>query len=311
MAVWKIHTSWALVAVLVTGVWGRWCGRPREAESAVREERAEPTVSGGVLRPRPAEFEDAPGAPSRESGSPASKADAAPSYTYHFLTLDQIRALIRSDRRDEWWQATLAVSCLVDPALKKELLLELISCKDDQIRVNTLAELKQTIGKDSVPVLQNALRTDKARWVRSDCAAMLGELGGEGTVEVLLQAVHDEDDRVRLSSAAALSRLGHPGPAADLIAPFTSQLDDPDGAVRRRAVEDLSSLRSPLALPALLRAVRDPSGEVRAAAARGLGSVGGSGVIPVLEGLLEDPVSGVAEDAKDALESLRAPKPPK
>jgi len=311
MVAWKIHASWAVLAVLVTGIWGRWCGRSPEAGASAPHGRAVRAAASGGRRPQPSAPSEIAGTswiPPREPDSPGAKTDAPPSYTYEYLTLDQIRALIRSDRRDEWWKATLAIYYLVDPALKKELLLELVGCTDHQIRMNALADLKQTTGKDSVPVLQNAVRTDKSKWIRSSCAEMLGGLGGDGTVEILLQAVRDEDDRVRLSAAGALSRLGHPGPAADLIAPFASQLDDPDGAVRRRAVVNLSSLHSPLALPSLLRAVRDSSGEVRESAARGLGHIGGSDVIPVLEELLGDPVPDVVDAAKDVLENLRAPK---
>jgi HEAT repeat protein len=82
---------------------------------------------------------------------------------------------------------------------------------------------------------------DQVPAVRALAAALLGAIGGEEAVEVLMELLGDEDAGVRASAAEALGKLGH-WPAAPSVARL---LRDPAWRVRREAGLALRALGSP------------------------------------------------------------------
>ncbi len=75
------------------------------------------------------------------------------------------------------------------------------------------------------------------------------------------------------------------------------------GSRRRRieAAANLGTLRSPTALPALVRALDDRDTGVRTAAVRAVGEVGGAKALTALVGMLGDPSRAVARRAEEIL----------
>ncbi|MEV4756304.1 HEAT repeat domain-containing protein [Micromonospora sp. NPDC049559] len=108
---------------------------------------------------------------------------------------------------------------------------------------------------------------------------------------VLVQALRDPDDRVRVS---AISRLGSTG-RPDAVAPLVALADDEAARVRSMVSYALGRLGAEEATPALLRLRHDPDRDVRERAVEALGSVGGPAAVDALLNLAadEDPRSRV------------------
>jgi HEAT repeat protein len=170
--------------------------------------------------------------------------------------------------------------------------------------------LQQELGPEAAaPMLQQCLRSDADSGVRLLAAQLLGQEHAQGNVEALLQAFQKDELDVRIYCAAALSSLGQPGPASQLIPHFVGMLDSPDGAVRRDAVESLNRLSCPQVLPLLTRALRDTNGDVRAEALNGLWDfMETAPIASLVEPLLNDPVASVRNAAKEILDQAQKKK---
>jgi len=299
---WTLHAGWALATVLVAAAWGRWCTPPSEPgirRRAIATESLPPVLNP----PEPQTQTYSPATSSTAKASPADS-DVLPGYTFELLTVDEIRRLIHTDVAKDQWRAIRAVDKLVDQRLKKELLLAFLPCKDEDLRYGILMKLAALIGQECLPLMQKALVSDPSAWIRRNAATQLGTLGGEGTIEALLQAAHDDDLYVQVNVAAALNRLGQPGAVSDLLPRLTKDLDHPDDAVRREAVENLAALKSAQVIPFLIRALKDANGDVRQQANVGLARLEVPEVVPAMEALKKDPA--MAEAAREILEYFQS-----
>jgi HEAT repeat protein len=108
--------------------------------------------------------------------------------------------------------------------------------------------------------------------------------GDEQAFRVLVLALRDLDEQVRV---AAVSRLGYTG-RADAVAPLVALAADRAPRVRSMVAYALGRLRSAEATPALLRLLHDPERHVRERAGEALGSVGGPAAIDALLVLAAD-----------------------
>jgi len=142
--------------------------------------------------------------------------------------------------------------------------------------------------------------------------AAIRATGYEGHVEVLANALQDEDADVRLVAAMHLKRRG--SAAAPIIKDLIAVLKDEHRGVRREAAEALSFIGAPTA-PALVEALANPDPRVRAAAIIGLGDRPKDWrkrspeelalVLPALKKLLKDDDPEVRRRAAKLLEHLR------
>jgi len=291
----RIHLAWAVVTLGAAGAWGRWCTPPAGPARPAREAGSE--ISAPTSPPPPTAEADStkPTVAAAPSVVPPA-APVFPAYTYEVLTVEQIRALIRSDTKKDGYRAIRAINKLVDKTLQRELFRELVPCKDEYVRSASL-----TASEDR-PLLRNALKNDPSDWVRRNAALVLGKIGGEGAIEALLEATRDADIYVRVNAAQALVQFGRPEAAAELVRSLEPSLTSPDDAVRHDAVDNLAELRIPAAIPALVRALRDGNGGIRDLGYRGLEALDTPELLPVLESLRQDPDARVAQAAKDLLE---------
>jgi HEAT repeat protein len=131
-------------------------------------------------------------------------------------------------------------------------------------------------------------------------AAQLGTLAIPRAAPLVLRALADDDDDVKLAAADAALRLRLTA-ATELVIPW---MTSPKAPLRRKACEVARAAPSPLSLAPLARALSDSDPEVRLAAAEALGFHDASGAVPPLLGRLDDPHPAVRVQIVGALARL-------
>ena len=121
-------------------------------------------------------------------------------------------------------------------------------------------------------------------------------------VSALLQAVDDDNPKVRLDAIYAVGVIGRPPLAPDHAARLAKALDHYDPAVRAGAARVIARLAVADTGEALIKAVNDSQPEVRYAAIRALGAIGEKRALGALTDQLAYYKKG--EGAWSALEAL-------
>src|SRR5262249_34986395 len=127
MKTWKIHFCWALIAMGASGAWGRWSVVGRDSRLHPREESAslpDPSRTSSQVGSSLV----AVAAPSRLE--PRTALRLPPDFRLlpdpNERSLDEIRALMKSENHRDLYFAADAIKRLKDPALQRELLLEMM-----------------------------------------------------------------------------------------------------------------------------------------------------------------------------------------
>lgn len=296
---WKTHLAWAVATPVFAFSWGRWCVARQEPQVVVRERAAEVREEPPRNRPDPA-----PAPKTLSPAPPAFLRADMPDDDQGYV--DSIRRLFRSNDKKDCWEAARRLRRIPAGPLMNELLYDELACKDANLRYSAISSLGEALKADSVPLMLSLLKTESDGPSRRMAAEYLEKFGGPAAIEGLLQAVHDPESYVRLAAAAALNRLGQPGPAEALVPGIAAGLDSPDGGIRRDALYDLIRLHLPSVTPILVRCLRDPDGDVRKDASHGLGASADPRVLPILESLLKDADPKVAEAAETAISIYKA-----
>ncbi len=142
--------------------------------------------------------------------------------------------------------------------------------------------------------------TDPAWAVRVEAIQKLGKIGKQAPLELLLVALHDEQQSVRVAAARALGR--NPRPAA--IPALLQTLEDNNWVVRVEAARALGRLPDLFPLDPLFHACKDSDPAVRAAALWALGESGKADVFTSIDAALGDEHASVREAAVLALNHL-------
>ena len=121
-------------------------------------------------------------------------------------------------------------------------------------------------------------------------------------VSALLQAVDDENEKVRLDAIYAVGVVGKSPLSPDQIARLTKALDHYDPAVRAGAARVIGRLKIAETGEALIKAVNDSQADVRYASMRALGAIGEPRAIKALTEQLAYYKKG--EGAWSALDAL-------
>jgi len=309
----KIHLIWGVVTVVAAAAWGQHVARSREIEFRERERILQVKIvqATAIAAAAPATSMLPPSAPTSPARAENAAVDANPKREYEVQsdvlpTVEELRRLAR----DDGWRAYQVIQRMVKSPLRTDLLQELFRNKEPQVRRAALSLLQQDLGPEAAaPMLQHCLRSDADAVVRMEAARLLGQQDVPGSIEALLQAFQKDEPEVQIHCAAALSSLGQPGPASQLIPRFAGMLDNPDGAVRRDAVESMNRLTSPQVLPLLTRALRDTNGDVRLEALSGMWDfMETMPIASLVEPLLNDPVAAVRAAAKEFLDQANRKK---
>jgi hypothetical protein len=175
---------------------------------------------------------------------------------------------------------------------------------------------KQTQNKEpaAVPGLLDALTDEDAR-IRLAACKIIGEIGSPVAVPTLLKLLNKEaDGDLRWAATQALSKMGDAALSGLIVA-----LKDEDWKVRRSAADALWALREPAAVEALAEAMTDRNDVVRQAATGAIEQLG-EGAVTGLVNLLKtgaDPVRQAAAQmlrkigTPAALQALQPPPPTK
>lgn len=175
--------------------------------------------------------------------------------------------------------------------------------RDDDYRVRE--EAARALGKfkaaGAVMGLLEAVRIGRpgpfgggnAHMVFIDAIRDIGELA----VPVLVDALSDEDPRMRLSIVDLLGEVGGP----DAVTALAGALRDPEWRVRWRAADALGKLGDAEAVPDLLDLLNDSNKDVRISAAWALGKIGHASAVDGLIAMLRDREWRVRWGAAEAL----------
>lgn len=114
--------------------------------------------------------------------------------------------------------------------------------------------------------------------IRSGAAIRLGQLRLPEAVDVLITALDDPEETVRVNVIRALGNIGDP----KAIAPIVPFVGDVRPAVRMAACQALGAFRDTRGVPALEKALYDDDESIRIVAARALSDVPGPESLEVL-----------------------------
>jgi hypothetical protein len=184
-----------------------------------------------------------------------------------------------------------------DRAAARRAVLELATGDTVELRREGLWALGFVVEAQDVELLA-AAATDAESRIRSVAIGSIPDSAGDDRAfHVLVQALHDLDEQVRVS---AISKLGYSG-RADGVAPLVALAADRAPRVRSMVAYALGQLSNREATPALLRLLSDPDSHVRENARKALGSVGGPAAVDALLALVADEDPELRVEAAEAL----------
>ncbi len=142
---------------------------------------------------------------------------------------------------------------------------------------------------------------DETLEVRRRAVEAIGYSSAEGVPELIDEAYHDPDDRMRISAVFAMGRSAEPRWAERVLA----ETDSDNPQMRFEAARACGELQYPDAVPALARLLDDPDDQVREASVWALGQIGGRESRRLLTAILDDEnASDLHEMAQSALDEL-------
>lgn len=313
-----LHIAWAIVALTSTMVGviatRRGSAAPPEADAGSE------TRSNVALRARISELETELGkrgvseTPARpaviESGTDKvadvrATAPPAPS-----MTVDQIRALLKSGNREDVAKALKEIDLMTDRPQKLALLRLMVESGDQGQRSRAVSMLKKMGGPEAVALILSVLSQEGSSSARMQAAVALGELGDPSAIPALQEAWRTGDVQVRSGVAVGLDKFGQREPAQAMVRTLAGMLESSDGGIREDAVDILTHVPMPGSLPLLVSALSDPTNNhVREDAADALGAQKLVDSLPFLEKALQDPAQNVREAAQRAINRIKGPKP--
>jgi HEAT repeat protein len=222
------------------------------------------------------------------------------------------------------------------------LLLALLDEKDEGIRTGAGEALGKVGDKTAVPRLIQAMQSDTAQMrrvaigavaliadpsgeaaltealknpndddeARAQATTGLGKIATPTAIATLVNALKDDDLKIRSSAVAALARAGRPTPEAApnalVVDALNAALRSESEPMRLGATQALQIVAAPSANGVLLATLQNSAEQVtvRAAAARALGVPGNREAVDPLLRALDDPAGEVNEAARDALGAI-------
>ncbi|MBF0544339.1 MAG: HEAT repeat domain-containing protein [Candidatus Riflebacteria bacterium] len=213
-------------------------------------------------------------------------------------TAEIIQAIAQSDSEELACQASINLGKIGDP-----LFLEVLS--DNLEKFSHRSEPIAAIGflKDSTPVPQliKLLQVQDFPF-KEEIVRVLGEIADPQAGSTLKDLLHDVERMVRYYAAWALYKLG----GRDVVHSLCSLLSDPDEWIVVNALEIISRLKDPEAIPPLVgqfKIVQDP--RLKAIIISALGAFSEGNLLPIFEEGLKSFDSRIQANAVEAISRLK------
>jgi HEAT repeat protein len=205
-----------------------------------------------------------------------------------------VAPLIQAMKDESWAVRKRATEALEKRGWKPE---------DDSERVHYLIAKQKwdelvILGVSALEPLIQALQDENSK-VRKSTAEALGKIGDVRAVAPLIQALDDERWEVRWGASGALGEIGD----KSALAPLIHALKDEDIKVRKSVAEALGNMGEPAVEP-LIQTLEDKDSEVRKKAVKALGKLGDARAVGPLLQALHDSKSEVRKKAAKALDKL-------
>jgi len=156
-----------------------------------------------------------------------------------------------------------------------------------------IAAKKPGLSKQIVKILDKASGDPRFNSI-SDLYLVLGEIGGEESVDALVRVQSHNNPEVWREAIAALGKIGEKG-VVKAIDALIKNLGHKHPDIRRHTSAALGKIDSPKAVEALSRVLDDVDGGVRTAAFRAMGKIGKTGNV----GNVDNTFIDVLETSKD------------
>lgn len=181
--------------------------------------------------------------------------------------------------RDEERRAQLALLCRRLGHDMAMAIADALSDTTDRFARRTYLDTMVTMGPTAMAIAEEML--EDSRWfVLRNAVAILGEVGGERAVELIVSALAHTDPRIRREALLALAKVG--GEDAGML--VYGMISDPDADVRLAAAMAAGALKVERALKPLLQLLEseaDP--DVVVGVLRALGQLGDPGAVNSIE----------------------------
>jgi HEAT repeat protein len=165
--------------------------------------------------------------------------------------------------------------------------------------ISALGDLKS---RKAVPHLEAILNSPEKKDVHAAAVSVLGTIGGDEVVSIMLQALENPDAGVRCNAALALGNLR----LKKAVSPLIALMRDEDESLRAVAASSLGLIGDRRAVAVLIAALNDKAAAVRAIAASSLGYLDDKEAIPFLEKVLDDNNAAVRKQSANAILKLRS-----
>ncbi|MHB1193203.1 MAG: HEAT repeat domain-containing protein [Longimicrobiales bacterium] len=154
-----------------------------------------------------------------------------------------------------------------------------LSGTQDRFARRTFLDTMVAMGPDAMPIVEKM--AEDGRWfVVRNALAILGEIGGERPVELIISTLAHTDARVRREALLALAKVG--GEDAGML--VYGMIEDPDADVRLAAAMAAGELKVERALRPLLALLeQENDADVVAGVLRALGQLGDPGAVNAIE----------------------------
>jgi HEAT repeat protein len=218
--------------------------------------------------------------------------DAVPSLT----------AILNNKSEVEWLRACAAIA--LGRISGDEVFTPLVNAlREESIEVSRAAilALSDVKNEKAIPALKDLLEDQEKKELHALTVKILGRIGGNSVVSILIQALESTNNRLRCNAVLALSDLL----TKEAVLPLIKILKDSDVCLRAVVASSLGLIGDRRAVGPLIEALNDRDEMVRTIAASSLGYLGDSKAIAPLENILGDTSEKVRKQAAAALSKLR------
>lgn len=206
-------------------------------------------------------------------------------YFFHYGGDDSI-----SEGNCQRGEGLLSEAATLTPALKEYLfrmdypqLVQILAANAEQLAPSLLEEIAGELVNQNLSGQISSLVRDPSAEVRVQAVEVLGYIEIPGVTEVLVEALGDKSEAVRLAAVASLIRLQDPSTAV----PLAKALANPANLLPARVAEVLLALGGKSVQP-LIDEIKSAGQEGQPLICEVLGQIGDPGALPVLREILKD-----------------------